>query len=75
MLDFYIGYYEGIEAISTNLSNLSKVCYVVGNRTIKLIQIQTDIITKEMFESFGFNHLVTAIRNIPQKKMASKNIS
>jgi hypothetical protein len=48
------------------------VCYVVGNRTVKNIQIPLDYFTAEAFEQFGFDHEVTIVREIPNKRMPSK---
>ena len=46
---------------------------MVGNRRVKGITLPTDEITKNMFESNGFIHIETIIRNIPRKRMPSKN--
>ncbi len=70
---FYQGYYEVIEALSDILNDKSEICYVVGNRTVKSTYIETDKITKEIFEQFGYRHTGTYIRDIPNKRMPSKN--
>jgi len=48
------------------------VCYVVGNRRVKGIQISLDYFTIETFEKEGFKHINTFVRNIPNKRMPSK---
>ena len=42
-------------------------------RTVKGIWIETDLITKEMFEQFGYKLEGIYIRDIPNKRMPSKN--
>ena len=49
------------------------VCFVVGNRTVKGIQIPLDYFTVETFERQGFHHIDTIVREIPNKRMPSKN--
>ena len=51
----------------------AKACFVVGNRTVKGIRIPTDGILVELAEMLGFKHLDTYHRNIPSKRMPSKN--
>jgi hypothetical protein len=46
---------------------------VVGNRRVKNIQINLDYFTAEMFEKCGFKHEITIVREIPNKRMPSKN--
>jgi len=48
-------------------------CFVVGNRTVKGIQIPTDAITAEIAEGLGFKHVKTFHRNIPNKRMPLRN--
>lgn len=48
------------------------ICYVVGNRTVKGVQIPLDYFTAEMFEKVGFEHIVTIVREIPSKRMPLK---
>ena len=51
----------------------STLCFVLGNRTVKGVQIPTDEITKEMGENMGWEYERTIIRSIPSKRMPSKN--
>ncbi|MBT9538086.1 MAG: hypothetical protein IVZ94_08135 [Nitrospirae bacterium] len=46
---------------------------VVGNRTVKGIQLPTDEIVADFGEQAGFRHIETFIRKIPNKRMPSKN--
>lgn len=49
------------------------LCMVVGNRTVKGIQLPTDEIVADFGETIGFRHIETIIRKIPNKRMPSKN--
>ena len=75
-LEVYSFYYDYLLSIM-NISKAIKIngyaCYVVGNRTVKEITLPTDEITKYFFEINGFKHIETIIRNIPNKRMPSKN--
>lgn len=72
-----ISFYEDYESSIKNVSKLIKkggfACYVVGNRTVKGVTIPTDELTAEIFESCGFVHLETIVRNIPSKRMPYRN--
>ncbi len=73
VISFYRDYKSSIINISKVVKKEGFVCYVVGNRRVKGITLPTDEITKNMFESNGFIHIETIIRNIPRKRMPSKN--
>ena len=49
------------------------ICYVVGNRKVKGTVLATDEFVQAIFESTGAKHLKTVVRNIPNKRMPSKN--
>lgn len=49
------------------------ICYVVGNRTVKGIQIPLDFFTAETFSKYGFKIIDIIVREIPSKRMPSKN--
>lgn len=70
---FLNDYWDSIQNVANIVRNGGKVCYVVGNRRVKSIQINLDYFTAEMFEKCGFTHDVTIIREIPNKRMPSKN--
>lgn len=46
---------------------------MVGNRTVKLENLKTDIIIREMSKKYGITYLCTIDRNILNKVMPSKN--
>ncbi|MCL1826809.1 MAG: hypothetical protein FWG20_02095 [Candidatus Cloacimonetes bacterium] len=50
-----------------------KVVYVVGNRTVKNVQLPTDQFIAEIFENSGFTHLFTYERAISSKSMPTRN--
>jgi len=49
------------------------ICMVIGNRTVKKIQIPTDEIVRDFSEAFGMEHIQTIVRRIPNKRMPSRN--
>ncbi|MDH7605281.1 MAG: DNA methyltransferase [Melioribacter sp.] len=73
VISFYEDYEKSINNISATVKPSGFVCYVVGNRTVKGVNIPTDEITAELFESNGFTHIETIVRNIPNKRMPLKN--
>ncbi len=48
-------------------------CYVVGNRKVKGVVLPTDKAIQNFFEENGFTHVHTYARQIPNKRMPSKN--
>lgn len=70
---FYADYAKSIANVSTVIKHNGYACYVVGNRRVKDTTLPTDEITKCLFERYGFKHKNTFIRNIPNKRMPSKN--
>ncbi len=73
VISFYNDYEKSIRNVSNVVKDGGFVCYVVGNRRVKGITLNTDEITKNMFENNGFKHVETIIRNIPNKRMPFKN--
>ena len=73
VLSFFNDYQKSINNVSRKLKKKGYACYVVGNRTVKGIKVQMDEITKDFFEYNNFSHIETIIRNIPNKRMPSKN--
>ena len=50
------------------------ICFVVGNRTVKGINIPTDKIMSEMFMAHGnYKYIETHTRAIPNKRMPKLN--
>ncbi len=70
---FYDDYKKSIANVAKVIKNKGYVCYVVGNRRVKNITLPTDEITKCLFQEYGFEYKNTFIRNIPNKRMPSKN--
>jgi hypothetical protein len=70
---FYYDYQKSIENVAKTIKKGGYACYVVGNRKVKGEVLPTDEITKDFFENQGFSHIETIIRNIPNKRMPSKN--
>lgn len=73
VLSFYDDFYKCIIEIDRVMKNGGFLCFVVGNRTVKGIQIPTDDIIAELFENKGYKHHRTIIRNIPSKRLPKKN--
>jgi len=73
VMQFYYDYYISMKNVASEIKNGGHVCYVVGNRIVKGIQLPTDQFTAWAFEQCGFTHIVTYIRDIPNKRMPSKN--
>ncbi len=73
VISFYEDYEQSINNVSTTIKRNGFACYVVGNRTVKGVNIPTDEITAQLFNENGFSHIETIIRNIPNKRMPSKN--
>jgi len=49
------------------------MCFVIGNRTVKNIKIPMDEILIDLGKNNGLQHIETIQRNIPNKRMPSKN--
>jgi len=73
VLNFYNDMFLCIKELNRIMKPKSRICFVLGNRTVKGITIPTDEILTEMFEYFGFRHKETIIRDIPNKTMPLKN--
>ncbi|OUD14276.1 hypothetical protein [Thioflexithrix psekupsensis] len=70
---FYVDYSQSIAHVAKVIKKGGYACYVVGNRRVKEVILETDEITKSLFQAHGFEHKNTFIRNIPNKRMPSKN--
>jgi site-specific DNA-methyltransferase (cytosine-N4-specific) len=70
---FYHDYQKSVENVAKTVKKSGYACYVVGNRKVKGVVLPTDEITKFLFENQCFEHIETVIRNIPNKRMPSKN--
>lgn len=70
---FYRDLENSIKKVAANIAPQGKAIYVVGNRTVKKVQLPTDQFIAEKFVENGFKHLITYQRAISNKVMPSKN--
>jgi hypothetical protein len=70
---FYADLDLSIRTIAKSVKKGGKIIYVVGNRTVKNIQLPTDQFIAEQFELARCNHIVTYERALSSKAMPSKN--
>lgn len=70
---FYNDLEKSIHNVAKSVKAGGKIFYVVGNRTVKNIQLPTDQFIAEKFEQNNFKHLVTFERALSSKAMPSKN--
>ncbi len=73
VLGFFSDFYKAAEEINRIMKDNSRMCFVVGNRTVKGVKIPMDKIIIELFKEFNFNHDKTSIRHIPSKRMPRVN--
>jgi DNA modification methylase len=73
VLHFYNGYYNVIRNVIKNLNGNGRVCFVVGNRTVKGYQIPMDQITAFFLDSMGLKFEGIYVRDILNKVMPSQN--
>jgi len=66
---FYTDYLKSIENVSITVKKNGHVCYLVGNRTVKGLNLPTDQFTAWAFIKNGFSHVKTIARTIPTKRM------
>lgn len=69
---FFLDLKQCFKEIGRVLAPKGFICMVVGNRTVKGIQIPTDEIICEMGEELDLKHIQTIVRNIPGKRMPSR---
>lgn len=70
-------FYKDLQNSITSTGEIIKpkgfACYVVGNRKVKGVVLPTNCAVQSFFENIGFEHIETFTRNIPNKRMPSKN--
>lgn len=70
-------FYNDLEASIRNVACVIRrggiACYVVGNRTVKGIVLPTDLAVMNFYQEYGFEHIRTFRRNIPNKRMPARN--
>lgn len=70
---FYSDLDASIKSIAQKTSVGGYQFWVVGNRTVKNVVLQTDVIITELATQYGLVPVYTIDRNIPNKVMPSKN--
>jgi 16S rRNA G966 N2-methylase RsmD len=70
---FYNDLGISIKKVGNSIKKGGKSIYVVGNRTVKNVQLPTDQFIAEKFEENGFKHLITYERALSNKVMPSRN--
>jgi len=70
---YFIDLYESLKQLYRVLKKGRRCCLVVGNRTVRRVQVLTDRIIVELGESLGFKHETTIYRRIPTKRIPWKN--
>lgn len=73
VLSFYLGLEECLKRAYKILRLNKHFCVVIGNRMVKQVRIPTDFIIAELCENIGFTCEDIIVRNIPSKRMPSKN--
>ena len=70
---FYEDYRRSVASVARILKPGGFACYVVGNRKSKGVVLPTDEATKAYFAENGFKFVAAFARDIPNKRMPSKN--
>lgn len=70
---FYQDYSKSIANVSKVVKHGGYACYVVSNRCVKGITLETDTITKDFFKANGFIPKKTFKRQIANKRMPHSN--
>jgi 16S rRNA G966 N2-methylase RsmD len=70
---FYNDLDNSIKQVAKSVRKGGKIIYVVGNRTVKDVQLPTDQFIAEKFEENGFKHLITYKRALSNKVMPIRN--
>ena len=70
---FFVDYRQSIANVASVVKPGGYACYVVGNRTVKGVQVPTAETTAAFFERSGFSIVELISRNIPNKRMPYLN--
>ena len=70
---FYEDLENSINDVSISVKPGGKIIYIIGNRTVKDVNLPTDQFIAEKFEKNNFKHLVTYERALGNKAMPSLN--
>lgn len=72
---FYRDYCKSIRNIASVIRKGGFACYVVSNRTVRGINLKTNLITLDFFKNEGFQHIATFERRISHKRLPKRNSS
>ncbi len=70
---FFKDFQTASRSIVEALSDDSVIALVVGNRTVCKVNVPTDMIMSEIFQSLGCRHVETIIREIPSKRLPKRS--
>ncbi|MDR0927064.1 MAG: modification methylase [Ignavibacteria bacterium] len=70
---FYFDLGDSITQVANSIKKGGKAIYIVGNRTVKNVQLPTDQFIAEQFEANNCSHLLTYERAISNKAMPNRN--
>jgi len=70
---FFKDFQKASEKVVDALADDSVIALVVGNRTVCKVNIPTDTIMSEIFQSLGCEHVKTIVREIPTKRLPKKS--
>ena len=73
VFSFYFDLFRAITIMATALKPKGKVAFVVGNRKVQGVELPTDKISADFFNSLDFTHSKTIVRAICNKRMPSEN--
>jgi tRNA G10 N-methylase Trm11 len=70
---FYNDLQKSIENVARVIKDNGYACYIVANRTVNSVILPTSDSIKDFFKYYGFKHIETYVRAIPNKRMPMKN--
>ena len=70
---FYNDLHASIQHVAPLIKPNGYACYVVGNRKVKGVVLPTDTAVCDFFRQWGFGHVETFRRMIPNKRMPLRN--
>ena len=70
---FYTDYLKSINNISLTIKPKGFACFVVSNRTVRGVNLKTNLITIDFFRQNGFKHIDTFERKITNKRLPKLN--
>ncbi len=74
--ELYSYFYDmdiSVQRLSKSLKRDGYMIFVIGNRTMRRVKIQTDEILTEIAKKYGFEHEKTIYREIPSKRIPWEN--